>query len=674
MKKFTISFMAVCLCASISVFSVGNLVHYYTSDDRNDDLRIYNDVLTETEILTLYNYVPEFPPARNYNFNGNISREVLDNYLSRAITLSDHAFRGYGDRGLDRQLVQNTGAKFIGRVTFIWANDQLNNGIEGHFSQSATALNELKAMDSNLLVQAALFEAVGTDVTNIPIPAWVFQTFGLPVESRSFVYNDMLFPNGRGVNHWGLGRSIPDIRQLETRFWYYYLAKRYIDLGYEAFHLGQIKETGYYDTDYANWWDLCNKIRRYAAANALRKYVLLDAHCKGIKSDSGNLLLDFDSYPQRPNDVEPPENAVLEMGRSIYGSTLGGMHPSGWSCTHSPYIVEFDNFGLSSHPGTPNQEPYVWGYDEITWFAKQPDQYRNNYLIYAWNWIRQYATNGWLQMPGTRPLAMEVNSSRTYYANPPSLHRPNGFNQEATIAAIWNTSNIITYHIYNFENQNTDDSDGSLNGFPNDITYTTNSKVGNYAAVFNGSSSYIQFPETDFGIYFSVAAWVYPEEPNNICTIINNRLAGNAENGFDFYVNNPWVANANGSLFFETGNDTDAGNASVSGDLVPTNEWHHVAAVVNKAIAKINLYIDGELMLEQANIRNDFNAISVWRFGSSINGENYFKGKMDDIHVTSNLLTTAEIKILAGVPEPSVFFLLYTISFLFYQRHKTYIL
>jgi len=618
--------------------------------------------------------------ARNYNFNGTISREVLDNYLSRAITLSDHAFRSSTDRTIDRQLLENTGAKFVGRVTFIWANDQLNSGIEALFSKSVQAASELKNMDSNIIVQAAIFEAVGTKVTDIPIPAWAFQTFGLPVVSRNFIYNDMLFPNGRGVDQWGPGRSIPDIRQLETRLWYYYLAKRYIDSGYEALHLGQIRETGYYDTDYANWWDLAGKIRSYASTNALRNYVLLDAHCNGIRSASGNLLLDFDSYPQRPVEiVSSPEEAELQMGKSIYGTTLGGTHPSGWTCAHSPYLVEFDNFGISDHPGVPDvNDHWVWGYDEICWFAKQPEQYRNDYLIYAWNWIREHDSNGWLQMPGTRPLAIEINSSWTYYANPPSGYRPYGFNQEATIAAIWendnNLTNRITSHRYDFESQNASDSDGILNGSPNDITYTTESKVGNYAAVFNGLSSYIQFPETYFGNTFSVLAWVYPDEPHTICTVINNRLAGHAQDGFDFYINNPWITDADGSLFFDTGNGTDAGNANISGNVVPTNEWHHIAAVVNKAAGKINLYIDGRLTLEHADIRNDFNTLSVWRFGSSINSANYFKGRMDDIRVTSNLLTTIEIQYIAGIPEPSILFFSFVLFFHLYIKRISSIL
>ena len=56
----------------------------------------------------------------------------------------------------------------------------------------------------------------------------------------------------------------------------------------------------------------------------------------------------------------------------IYGRSKGGMTPSGWSCEHLPYLVEIDNWGASRHPGQAKQGGiWVWGYDEITWFAHQ---------------------------------------------------------------------------------------------------------------------------------------------------------------------------------------------------------------------------------------------------------------------------------------------------------------
>ena len=65
------------------------------------------------------------------------------------------------------------------------------------------------------------------------------------------------------------------------------------------------------------------------------------------------------------------------------------------------------------------------------------EAYRNQWLDYAWNWIRRQDANGWLQMPGSRTLAAPAQGKRWYWANTASAAVPTGFNQEETIKAIW---------------------------------------------------------------------------------------------------------------------------------------------------------------------------------------------------------------------------------------------
>jgi hypothetical protein len=103
-----------------------------------------------------------------------------------------------------------------------------------------------------------------------------------------------------------------------------------------------------------------------------------------------------------------------------------------------PYLVEIDNWGVSKTPGQPKAGSiWIWGYDEITWFAHQDQQYRSNWLRYAWDWVRKTDTNGHLQMPGSRTLVSPLDRKRWYYANKPSRTMPEGFGDEAALAAIW---------------------------------------------------------------------------------------------------------------------------------------------------------------------------------------------------------------------------------------------
>ena len=80
---------------------------------------------------------------------------------------------------------------------------------------------------------------------------------------------------------------------------------------------------------------------------------------------------------------------------------------------------------------------WVWGWDEITWFSQQPEDYCNKWLRYAWDWVREHDPAGYLQMPGMRCLAGAADGKRWYDVNRPSAATPNGFGQEETIRLIW---------------------------------------------------------------------------------------------------------------------------------------------------------------------------------------------------------------------------------------------
>ena len=52
---------------------------------------------------------------RDYQFDGAISREVLENYLSRSISM-EGLLNGRGDLDDNIRMLKETGAKFIGRA------------------------------------------------------------------------------------------------------------------------------------------------------------------------------------------------------------------------------------------------------------------------------------------------------------------------------------------------------------------------------------------------------------------------------------------------------------------------------------------------------------------------------------------------------------------------------
>jgi len=385
------------------------------------------------------------PRRRSYGFNRTISREVLENYLSRSITMQG-LLNGCGDLNDNIRMLQHIGAKYIGRSICLWGQeaDVLQN-----FKRADQQVPLVHAADPEMILEACIFEIVTNEVEQVPVPAWAFTALRLPVEQRNFRYEAMLYPLPQRTRSWGPHASIPDVSQTETQLWFYFLARSYIDLGFEGIHWGQMEIMDKNDPDLAHYSHVFDLVRAYAGQHARRGMVLCNAHVpSGGLVRNGQLLLDFHALPLRIKEVpDHPQQAILQVGYvdSIYLHSKGGRTFSGWSCEHLPYLVEFDNWGVSKYPGQPRQTAgrqvrgafWIWGYDEISWFANQSRAYRAQWLRYAWNWVRTTDPNGFLEMPGSRTVTSPLNHRRWYFANNPSAAVPDGVGDEDVIRSIW---------------------------------------------------------------------------------------------------------------------------------------------------------------------------------------------------------------------------------------------
>jgi hypothetical protein len=376
--------------------------------------------------------------ARDYHFDKTISREVLENYLSRSITM-EGIFNGRGDLDDNLRMIKSIGAKYIGRSLCLW-NGEANflRNIERAKQQVPKAL----ALNPDLILEACVFETVSPGVEQVPIPDWVFAALGQPVEQRNFVYADMIYAAPAQRRAMGRNAQVPDESRIETQMWFYYQAASYIDCGFEGIHFGQVEIMNKNDRENAHWEKLFHLVRDYAAHHARRHMVLLNGHVpSGGLMQNGQPLLDFNAFPLRIKEVpDKPQEAILQLGFSdgIYNRSKGGRTVSGWTCEHLPYLVELDNYGVSRHPGEPNEKGnfvWVWGYDEITWFAHQPKEYRARWLQYAWNWLRETDPNAHLEMPGGRTASSP--DLHWYFANNASASVPTGLGDEDAIRAVW---------------------------------------------------------------------------------------------------------------------------------------------------------------------------------------------------------------------------------------------
>lgn len=372
-----------------------------------------------------------------FRFDGKISRTVLENYLSRSITM-EGLLNGRGDLNDNIRMLHGIGAKYVGRALCLWnaENDFLNN-----VQRARAAVPQLLAADPEMILEACVFETVSPRVNEIEIPGWVFVALDQPVEKRNFRYDEMIYPEGQR-RPMGRNAQVPDESRMETQLWFYYQAATYIDLGCEGIHFGQVEIMNRNDPNNSHWAHLLALVRDYAAKHARRHMVLCDGHTPsgGLMHD-GNPLLDFNAFPLRIRETPgKPQEADLNehFSDGIYGRSKGGLTSSGWTCAHLPYFVEFDNYGVSRHPGRPNEHGefnWVWGYDEITWFAHQPKPHRADWLQYAWTWVRNTDTNGYLEMPGSRTATSP--ETHWYFANNPGPAIPTGLGDEEAIRAVW---------------------------------------------------------------------------------------------------------------------------------------------------------------------------------------------------------------------------------------------
>lgn len=392
----------------------------------------------------------------NFKFDGSMSLEVLESYLSRAVSASSLFETDTLED--DLRVIKRLGVKFIGRASGIW---YMLEDDDKHFAKSKALADRVHEQDPEIILQACVFEIVTQRMNEQKIPAYVFEAFGKPVEDRCFRFEDarMLPEDGSKPGEYPPDRPLgkrgcmPDLNRDEARMWFYYRATRYIDCGYEALHMGQIHLYTAEDRGMKKTWELFEMIRDYAAKHARRHKVLLDAHTHGVNIN-GNLMFDYHAMPLTRAPLEDYEGTRLVLVRE--GFSEGGMNPNGWYCEQMPYLMEYDNWGgkMFKDEDLPKYTRHQmalwqwWGYDQIGWFANQNEDVRNHFIEYTYRWMQVNNPHGFFEMPLRRMLSDarvtmergdngEMGTNPYYQINNKSASCPMGFGQEDVVKACW---------------------------------------------------------------------------------------------------------------------------------------------------------------------------------------------------------------------------------------------
>src|ERR1700678_3300802 len=108
---------------------------------------------------------PEAAYARagGYQFDGTISRPVLENYLGRSITM-EGLLNGRGDLKDNIRMLKSAGAKYIGRALCLWGAeaDFLHN-----IERAREEIPQVLAADPEIILEACVFETISPRVNRI---------------------------------------------------------------------------------------------------------------------------------------------------------------------------------------------------------------------------------------------------------------------------------------------------------------------------------------------------------------------------------------------------------------------------------------------------------------------------------------------------------------------------
>ncbi|WP_165903722.1 T9SS type A sorting domain-containing protein [Hymenobacter gummosus] len=307
------------------------------------------------------------------------------------------------------------------------------------------------------IVQAGIFEYIGyrdssgvlhSNASSILIPDWVYKDWGLtpPMPARTFIPDSITYTPNDPNNPTANNNLAPDVTKREAKLWIYYRACMYMACGIEALHMGpwdymaandKPETSGGLYPRYHHTKVLFDKIREFAANGSINftndlglakglqltsfkgtrnGYVVLDPHSKELflyQNASMSAPVDLFDFYSFPLDAK----RVITAGRlgtnSFYTSPTWGALPMSNSCNipdknalgiSNPrmFLVELDN--ALNDSSVPDPTMINWGFEEITWFAAQPCEYRADWLRYMYNWLKCNAPNINFQMPGRRKL------------------------------------------------------------------------------------------------------------------------------------------------------------------------------------------------------------------------------------------------------------------------------
>ncbi|GII58442.1 hypothetical protein Pth03_68310 [Planotetraspora thailandica] len=200
-----------------------------------------------------------------------------------------------------------------------------------------------------------------------------------------------------------------------------------------------------------------------------------------------------------------------------------------------------------------------------------------------------------------------------------------------------------------------DEAAGPADGHPEtqDVTFHGGVQSGQpgytgKAAAFDGSDGYGDTPRAvaDSRRDFSAGAWVQLADTTADHTAVSQ--SGSFALGFD-HERQAWV--------FRLPTSDGTGEQSVySAAQVDPGEWTHLLGVYDRTAKRITLYVNGQAGPSEAapSVGNADGGLQLGRSLEADDGQDYWKGSVDDVRVFDRILAQTEVSKLAAPKPPAL--------------------
>jgi hypothetical protein len=179
----------------------------------------------------------------------------------------------------------------------------------------------------------------------------------------------------------------------------------------------------------------------------------------------------------------------------------------------------------------------------------------------------------------------------------------------------------------------------NITGTMTNVTWTSDPQVGYYFN-FNGSS-YITFPNFNFGTNITVVAWIKASSKLSINSLLANETSGNNSTLDGFKLGwNSWNSE-NRHLIFEG----KGGGASNGSSIITYGSWQQIVYVLNNDTSTISFYNNGTQTGTQSSIPSaiNMNTTKGFKIGAFTDSSYTMNAQLGDLRVYPSALDSTQI-------------------------------